>query len=152
MPSDDVTHPIPDLTGYITEGQIFLSRQIYNKGIYPPINPLGSLSRLMGNGVGSGKTREDHKGVSDQLFGAYARAQDAKSLSSIVGAEALSESDKRYLSFGDNFENKFISQGFDENRSIERTLEIGWELLSLLPETELSRIKEEYIKKYYLKK
>ena len=152
MPSDDVTHPIPDLTGYITEGQIFLSRQLYNKGIYPPINPLGSLSRLMGNGVGSGKTREDHKGVSDQLFGAYARAQDAKSLSSIVGAEALSESDKRYLSFGDNFENKFISQGFDENRSIERTLEIGWELLSLLPETELSRIKEEYIKKYYLKK
>ncbi len=151
MPSDDVTHPIPDLTGYITEGQIFLSRQLYNKGIYPPINPLGSLSRLMGNGVGSGKTREDHKGVSDQLFGAYARAQDAKSLSSIVGAEALSESDKRYLNFGDNFENKFISQGFDENRSIERTLEIGWELLSLLPETELSRIKEEYIKKYYIK-
>ncbi len=152
MPSDDVTHPIPDLTGYITEGQIFLSRQLYNKGIYPPINPLGSLSRLMGNGVGAGKTREDHKGVSDQLFGAYARAQDAKSLSSIVGAEALSESDKRYLNFGDNFENKFIRQGFDENRSIEKTLDIGWELLSSLPESELSRIKEEYIKKYYHKK
>jgi V/A-type H+-transporting ATPase subunit B len=151
MPSDDLTHPIPDLTGYITEGQIFLSRQLNNKGIYPPINPIGSLSRLMGNGIGEGKTREDHKGVSDQLSGAYARAQEAKDLSAIVGAEALSDSDKLYLKFGEAFEEKFIKQGFDENRSIERTLEIGWELLSMLPESELSRIKEEHIKKYYKK-
>ncbi|MEM0201314.1 MAG: V-type ATP synthase subunit B [Candidatus Micrarchaeaceae archaeon] len=151
MPSDDLTHPIPDLTGYITEGQIFLSRQLNNKGAYPPINPIGSLSRLMGNGIGEGKTREDHKGVSDQLLGAYARAQEAKDLSAIVGAEALSDSDKLYLNFGEAFEEKFIKQGFDENRSIEQTLDIGWELLSMLPEGELSRIKEEYIKKYYKK-
>ncbi len=151
MPSDDVTHPIPDLTGYITEGQIFMSRALNNKGIYPSVNPLGSLSRLMNNAIGKDKTREDHRGFADQLFGAYARAQDAKSLSSIVGAEALSEIDRKYLNFGDAFEDRFIRQGFDEDRSIERTLEIGWELLSMLPETELSRIKEEYVKKYYKK-
>ncbi len=151
MPSDDVTHPIPDLTGYITEGQIFMSRALHNKGIYPSVNPLGSLSRLMNNAIGNGKTREDHRGFADQLFGAYARAQDAKSLSSIVGAEALTEIDRKYLNFGDAFESRFIKQGFDEDRSIERTLEIGWELLSMLPETELTRIKEEYVKKYYKK-
>ncbi|MGC8479611.1 MAG: V-type ATP synthase subunit B [Candidatus Micrarchaeia archaeon] len=151
MPSDDLTHPIPDLTGYITEGQIFLSRQLNNKGIYPPINPIGSLSRLMGNGIGEGKTREDHKGVSDQLLGAYSRVQEAKDLSSIVGIEALSDTDKLYLKFGEAFEEKFIKQGFDENRSIEKTLDIGWEVLSILPETELTRIKEEHIKKYYKK-
>ncbi len=152
MPSDDVTHPIPDLTGYITEGQIFLSRTLNNKGIYPSINPLVSLSRLMNNGIGSGKTREDHRGVADQLFGAYARAQEAKSLSSIVGAEALSESDKKYLAFGDGFEDRFIRQGFNEDRTVEKTLDIGWDLLSMLPESELSRVKEEYIKKYYKKR
>ena len=152
MPSDDVTHPIPDLTGYITEGQIYVNRELKNRGIYPPITPLGSLSRLMNNGIGKGKTREDHKGVSDQLYGAYARSQEARSLSSIVGAEALSESDKRYLKFGELFERKFIGQGLYERRTIEETLSIGWDLLSQLPESELSRIKEEYIKMYYKKK
>jgi len=149
MPSDDVTHPIPDLTGYITEGQIFMARDLSNRNIYPPINPLGSLSRLMSNGIGAGKTREDHRGVADQLYGAYAKAQDARNLSSIVGAEALSESDKMYLKFGEAFERKFIGQGPYEDRSIEETLNIGWELLSMLPESELTRIKKEYIEKYY---
>ena len=151
MPSDDVTHPIPDLTGYITEGQIYMSRELTNKGIYPPVQPLGSLSRLMGNGIGHGKTREDHKNVSDQLYGAYAKAQDAKSLSAIVGAEALSESDRMYLKFGDDFENNFIRQGTYEKRTIEDTLAIGWNLLSELPERELTRIKSEFIAKYYNK-
>ena len=149
MPSDDVTHPIPDLTGYITEGQIFLSRDLVNKGIYPAVQPLGSLSRLMNNGIGAGKTREDHKGVSDQLYGSYAKAQDAKNLSAIVGVEALSESDKRYLKFGEEFERRFLGQGLYERRSIEETLELGWELLSMLPAEELTRIKKEYIEKYY---
>ncbi len=149
MPGDDVTHPIIDLTGYITEGQIYMSRDLVNKGIYPPIQPIGSLSRLMPNGIGAGKTREDHRGVADQLYGAYARAQEAKSLSSIVGAEALSEMDKMFLRFGDEFENRFIRQGTYEARSIDDTLDIGWELLSMLPEQELNRIKEEYIAKYY---
>jgi len=149
MPSDDVTHPIPDLTGYITEGQIFMARDLSNRNIYPPINPLGSLSRLMSNGIGAGKTREDHRGVADQLYGAYAKAQDARNLSSIVGAEALSESDKMYLKFGEAFEGRFIGQGPYEDRSIEETLSIGWELLSMLPESELTRIKKEYIEKYY---
>lgn len=152
MPSDDVTHPIPDLTGYITEGQIYVSRELKNRGIYPPITPLGSLSRLMNNGIGKGKTREDHRGVADQLYGAYSKAQDAKSLSSIVGAEALSESDRRYLKFGDDFEKRFIGQGFYEKRTIEDTLSIAWDLLSELPESELTRIKEEYVKTYYKKK
>ena len=151
MPSDDVTHPIPDLTGYITEGQIFLSRDLVNKGIYPAVQPLGSLSRLMNNGIGAGKTREYHKGVSDQLYGSYAKAQDAKNLSAIVGVEALSESDKRYLKFGDEFEKRFLGQGLYERRSIEETLELGWELLSMLPAEELTRIKKEYIEKYYKK-
>ena len=149
MPGDDVTHPIPDLTGYITEGQMFLSRELFNKELYPAINPLGSLSRLMNKGIGAGKTREDHRGVADQLYGAYARAQEAKSLSAIVGVEALSESDKRYLAFGDAFESRFIRQGFYEDRSIEETLNIGWELLSMLNENELTRIDEKYVKKYY---
>jgi V/A-type H+-transporting ATPase subunit B len=149
MPGDDVTHPIVDLTGYITEGQMYLSRELYNKGIYPPINPIGSLSRLMNNGIGKGKTREDHRGVADQLYGAYARSQEAKSLSSIVGAEALTDTDKKFLHFGESFENKFIRQGFNEARSIEDTLGIGWDLLSELPESELNRVKQEYIAKYY---
>ncbi|MDE1767879.1 MAG: V-type ATP synthase subunit B [Candidatus Micrarchaeota archaeon] len=151
MPSDDVTHPIPDLTGYITEGQIFMSRELSNRGLYPAIQPLGSLSRLMNNGIGAGKTREDHKGVSDQLYGLYAKAQEARSLSAIVGAEALSESDKRYLKFGEDFENNFLKQGFYERRTIEDTLNIGWDLLSQVPEGELTRVKKEYIEKYYKK-
>jgi V/A-type H+-transporting ATPase subunit B len=149
MPSDDVTHPIPDLTGYITEGQIFLSRDLFNKGIYPPIQPLGSLSRLMANGIGPGKTREDHSGVANQLYSTYAKAQDAKSLSAIVGAEALSESDKRYLRFGDEFESRFIGQGFNQRRSIEETLGVAWDILALLPEDEITRVKKDYIAKYY---
>ncbi len=151
MPSDDITHPIPDLTGYITEGQIFLSRELTNKGIYPPVQPLGSLSRLMNNGIGNGKTREDHRGVADQLYGAYAKAQDAKSLSAIVGAEALSDSDKMYMRFGEEFENRFIRQSIYERRTIEDTLDISWDLLSSLPESELTRIKSDYISKYYKK-
>ncbi|VVB76834.1 V-type ATP synthase beta chain [uncultured archaeon] len=151
MPGDDVTHPIPDLTGYITEGQINLSRDLVNKNLYPAVNPLGSLSRLMGNGIGAGKTREDHRGVADQLSGAYSRAQDARSLSAIIGAEALSDSDKVYLSFGNDFEKKFIAQGEFEDRSIEKTLQIGWDLLSELPEDDLTRIKSEYIAKYHSK-
>ncbi len=148
MPGDDVTHPIPDLTGYITEGQIFLSRELHNKGFYPPINPLGSLSRLMNNGIGNGKTREDHRGVADQLYGAYARAQDSRNLAAIIGAEALSDSDRLYLKFGEGFEKLFIGQGEYEDRDIEKTLEIGWELLSSLPEDDLTRIKLDYIQKY----
>lgn len=151
MPGDDVTHPIPDLTGYITEGQIFISRDLANRNIYPPINPLGSLSRLMSNGIGPGKTREDHRGVADQLYGAYAKAQDAKNLSSVVGAEALSDADKVYLKFGEEFESRFIAQGRDEARTIEETLNIGWDLLSMLKEDDLTRIKREYIEKYYKK-
>ncbi len=149
MPSDDITHPIPDLTGYITEGQIFMSRELNNKNMYPAINPLPSLSRLMNQGIGIGKTREDHRGVADQLYGAYAKAQDAKNLSSIVGAEALSDIDKLYLKFGNDFESRFVKQGFYEERSIEQTLDLGWELLSALPEGELTRIKKELISKYY---
>ncbi len=152
MPSDDVTHPIPDLTGYITEGQIFMSRDLVNKGLYPAIQPLGSLSRLMNNGIGAGKTREDHRGVADQLYGLYAKSQEARNLSAIVGAEALSESDKRYLKFGEDFENKFLKQGFYERRTIEDTLNIGWDLLSEIPEGELTRVKKEFVAKYYKKK
>ena len=149
MPSDDKTHPIPDLTGYITEGNIFLSRELANKGIYPPINPLNSLSRLMNSGIGKERTREDHRGAADQLYGAYSRAQEAKSLSSIVGMEALSESDRQYLKFGERFEKEFIAQGPYEDRDIETTLGIGWDLLSTFDRGELSRIKVEFIDKYY---
>jgi V/A-type H+/Na+-transporting ATPase subunit B len=149
MPSDDVTHPIPDLTGYITEGQIFLSRELVNKGIYPPVQPIGSLSRLMNNGIGAGKTREDHRGVADQLYASYARSQDAKNLSAIVGVEALSETDKMYLKFGDDFERRFLGQSVYDRRTVEQTLDLGWELLSQLPKSDLTRIKKEYIEKYY---
>ncbi|QGR19424.1 V-type ATP synthase subunit B [Stygiolobus azoricus] len=149
MPNDDITHPIPDLTGYITEGQITLDRSLYNKGIYPPINVLMSLSRLMRDGIGEGKTRDDHKDLSNQLFAAYARAQEVRGLAAIIGEDSLSEVDRRYLLFGEQFERKFISQGFNENRTIEQTLDIGWEVLSVLPESELSLIKQEYVKKYH---
>ncbi len=149
MPNDDMTHPIPDLTGYITEGQIVLDRSLYNKGIYPPINVLMSLSRLAKDGIGEGKTRDDHKDVSNQLFASYARAVDVRGLAAIIGEDSLSEVDKKYLLFGELFERKFVNQGFDENRSIETTLDIGWDILSVLPESELTNIKTQYIQKYH---
>jgi V/A-type H+-transporting ATPase subunit B len=149
MPADDITHPIPDLTGYITEGQIVLDRGLYNRGIYPPVNVLMSLSRLMKEGIGPGKTREDHGDVSNQLYASYSRGQELRSLAIIVGEESLSEVDRRYLRFADAFERRFLSQGFYENRSIEETLDIGWEVLSILPESELTNIKDIYIEKYH---
>ncbi len=149
MPGDDMTHPIPDLTGYITEGQIVLSRELKEKGIYPPINVLMSLSRLMKNGVGPGKTREDHAAVSNQLYASYSRAQDLRALAAIVGEAALSPVERRYLRFADRFEREFLSQGVYENRPIEKTLDIAWDVLSTLPEEELTRVKPELRKKYY---
>ncbi len=148
MPGDDITHPIPDLTGYITEGQIVVSRELHRKGVYPPIDVLPCLSRLMNLGIGKGKTREDHRGVADQLYAAYAEGRDLRALSAVVGEEALTPTDKRYLKFADAFEKEFIAQDKYEDRSIETTLDIGWRLLSALPETELKRIKKEYIEKY----
>jgi V/A-type H+-transporting ATPase subunit B len=148
MPSDDMTHPIPDLTGYITEGQIFVSRELHRKGIYPPINVLPSLSRLMNQGIGKGRTREDHRGVADQLYSAYGRGTDLKSLSAIVGTEALGKDDRQYLEFANLFEGRFVNQGFNEDRTIEKTMEIGWDVLSTLPEREMKRVKREFIQKY----
>ena len=149
MPQDDITHPIPDLTGYITEGQIVLSRELHRKGIFPPVDVLPSLSRLMSGGIGDEKTREDHSGVSDQLYSAYAEGRDLRDLMAVVGEEALTERDRKFLSFADDFENKFITQTRDEDRSIQETLDLGWELLSLLPETELKRVRAEHIPKYH---
>lgn len=148
MPEDDKTHPIPDLTGYITEGQIILSRELYKKGINPPIDVLPSLSRLKDKGIGEGKTREDHADTMNQLFSAYARGKEAKELSAILGDAALSDTDKLFAVFAEEFEKKYLNQGFNENRSIEETLDIGWELLKILPVGELKRIKEKYIEKY----
>jgi len=149
MVGDDITHPIPDLTGYITEGQIVIARDLHRKGIYPPNDVLPSLSRLMNLGIGEGKTREDHKAVSDQLYAAYAEGKDLRGLVAIVGEEALNERDKKYLKFADEFEKRFISQRRDEDRSINQTLDLGWELLGILPENELTRIDPEMRKKYY---
>ena len=149
MPEDDKTHPIPDLTGYITEGQIILSRELYRKGINPPIDVLPSLSRLKDKGIGEGKTRADHSDTMNQLFSAYARGKDAKELMVVLGEAALTPTDLIYAKFADEFEKKYVSQGFENNRSIEDTLEIGWELLKLLPRSELRRIREEYLLKYY---
>ena len=148
MPNDDISHPIPDLTGYITEGQIVLDRELSQRGVYPPVAGLPSLSRLMKDGIGEGMTRGDHKDVSSQLFAAYSRVKNVRNLASIIGEEELSAQDKRYLSFGEVFEQKFLSQGEYENRSIERTLEIGWECLALLPREDLLRINDKYIEKY----
>lgn len=148
MPEDDKTHPIPDLTGYITEGQIILSRELYRKGVMPPIDVLPSLSRLKDKGIGKGKTREDHADTMNQLFAAYARGKDAKELSVILGEAALSDVDKLYAKFADAFEKEYISQGYEINRPIEETLALGWKLLKILPKTELKRIKDEYIEKY----
>ncbi len=149
MPDDDITHPIPDLTGYITEGQFVLSREIHRKGIYPCVDVLPSLSRLMMGGIGEGRTREDHSNVSDQLYSAYAEGRDLRDLVAVVGEEALTEKDRKTLEFADRFEKEFVTQSKDEDRSIERTLEIGWDLLSILPERELKRIKDDFIKKYH---
>lgn len=148
MPDDDKTHPIPDLTGYITEGQIILSRDLQRRGVYPPLDVLPSLSRLKEKGIGEGKTREDHSALSNQLFSAYARGKEARELSVILGEAALSDEDKLYVKFSDAFEERFIRQGEYENRTIEETLSIGWELLGILPRSELKRVKEEQIKKY----
>jgi V/A-type H+-transporting ATPase subunit B len=148
MPEDDKTHPIPDLTGYITEGQIILSRELHRKGIVPPIDVLPSLSRLKDKGIGEGKTREDHSGTMNQLFAAYSRGKEAKELMTILGEAALSDDDKLFAKFSDEFERRYVSQGNDTNRSIQETLDIGWELLSILPRAELKRIKPELIDKY----
>ncbi|TCL44722.1 V-type ATP synthase subunit B [Harryflintia acetispora] len=148
MPEDDKTHPIPDLTGYITEGQIILSRELYRKNVLPPIDVLPSLSRLKDKGIGAGKTREDHANTMNQLFSAYARGKDAKELMTILGEAALSDIDKLYAKFADEFEKQYVSQGFNTNRDIGETLEIGWKLLSILPRSELKRIKPEFIEKY----
>ncbi|MBN1572018.1 MAG: V-type ATP synthase subunit B [Deltaproteobacteria bacterium] len=148
MPNDDITHPIPDLSGYITEGQIVLSRDLDKKGIYPPINVLPSLSRLMNDGIGEGRTREDHMNLSSQLYSAYATTKQVEMLASVIGEDELSKVDKKYLEFGEQFEKRFISQGMDEDRSIFHSLELGWELVSILPRAELVRVKEEQIEKY----
>jgi V/A-type H+-transporting ATPase subunit B len=149
MPQDDITHPIPDLTGYITEGQIVLSRDIFRKGIYPPVDVLPSLSRLMSGGIGEERTREDHSGVSDQLYSAYSEGRDLRDLMAVVGEEALTERDRKYLAFADEFENRFVTETKDEDRTIQETLDLGWELLSLLPEAELKRVRAEHIPKYH---
>ncbi len=151
MPEDDKTHPIPDLTGYITEGQIILNRELYKKGIEPPIDVLPSLSRLKDKGIGEGKTREDHSDTMNQLFAAYSRGKECKELMSILGESALSDLDLIYARFADEFEKTYVSQGFRTDRSIEETLEIGWELLKMLPRAELKRIRDEYLDKYMTK-
>ena len=149
MPSDDITHPIPDLTGYITEGQIVLSRELHNQGIYPPVAVLPSLSRLMKDGIGKNDTREDHAHVASQLFASYARALEARGLAAIIGAEELSETDRRYLAFADAFERRFVGQGEDEERSVFETLNLAWELLSRLPPEQLVRVSEAELAKYH---
>ena len=149
MPEDDKTHPIPDLTGYITEGQIILSRELYRKGLTPPIDVLPSLSRLKDKGIGEGKTRADHANTMNQLFAAYSRGKDAKELMTILGEAALTDIDKLYAKFADEFEKEYISQGYETDRNIEETLSIGWRLLSILPRSELKRIKDEYLDRYY---
>ena len=152
MPEDDKTHPIPDLTGYITEGQIILSRELYRKGVTPPVDVLPSLSRLKDKGIGEGKTRADHSNTMNQLFSAYARGKDAKELMVILGEAALTDIDKLYAKFADEFENRYVSQGYNTDRSIEETLDLGWELLRILPRSELKRIDDKYLDMYYDKK
>ena len=149
MPGDDITHPIADLTGYITEGQVVMSRDLHRRGVYPPIDVLPSLSRLMNQGIGKGRTRDDHRGVADQLYAAYAQGKDLRSLSAIVGEAALTETDRVYLRLADRFEKEFVSQGRYEDRTIEDDLRIGWNILSALPEGDLKRVKKEFIEKYY---
>jgi V/A-type H+-transporting ATPase subunit B len=148
MPNDDITHPIPDLTGYITEGQIVLDRELHQKGIYPPVGVLPSLSRLMKDGIGAGYTRSDHQALMNQIFASYARVMDARSLASVIGEDELSPADKNYIKFGKLFEKHFISQGY-VNRSIEATLNLGWKLLSVFPREELDRTDEKILDEYY---
>lgn len=150
MPNDDITHPIPDLTGYITEGQVVLERSLHQKGIYPPIMVLPSLSRLMKDGIGKGYTRADHPDVANQLFASYAKVQEVKALASVIGEDELSPTDKRYMIFGKGFEERFVAQAKDENRTIQKTLEIGWELLGLLPREELDRLSEDLLNQFYV--
>ncbi|MBQ7172467.1 MAG: V-type ATP synthase subunit B [Clostridia bacterium] len=152
MPEDDKTHPIPDLTGYITEGQIILSREIYRKGYLPPVDVLPSLSRLKDKGIGAGKTREDHAGTMNQLFSSYARGKEAKELMVVLGEAALTPVDRLYAKFADEFEKRYVNQGFTEDRSIEETLDLGWQLLSILPKSEMKRIKPEILERYWPKK
>lgn len=149
MPNDDITHPIPDLTGYITEGQIVLSREILRKNVHPPVNILPSLSRLMKDGIGKGYTREDHNEISNQLFASYSYVQDVISLSQVIGEDELSSVDKIYMEFGKEFESRFLNQGFEDNRSIDETLDLAWDIISILPESQLDRISPETLKKYY---
>ena len=149
MPNDDITHPIPDLTGYITEGQIILSRELYRKGVTPPIDVLPSLSRLKDKGIGEGKTRADHSNTMNQLFAAYARGKEAKELMVILGEAALSDVDLIYAKFADAFEKEYVSQGYNTDRDIEETLRIGWKLLSILPRSELKRIDDKFLDEYY---
>lgn len=149
MPEDDKTHPIPDLTGYITEGQVIISRSIHALGIYPPVDVLPSLSRLKDKGIGAGKTREDHADVMNQLYSAYARGKNAKELAVVLGESALSETDLLYVKFADAFEARFVTQGEDENRTIEESLRIGWDLLAMLPRTELKRVRDQWVEKYH---
>ena len=151
MPNDDITHPVPDLTGFITEGQIVLSRDLYQSNISPPVNILPSLSRLMKDGIGKGYTREDHPELADQIFSAYSRVRDVEDLAQVIGEEELSETDRKYMEFGRQFEERFVRQGFQENRDISQTLDLAWELLSILPEEELNRIRPETLEKYYRK-
>lgn len=151
MPNDDITHPVPDLTGFITEGQIVLSRDLYQRDVYPPVNILPSLSRLMKDGIGEGYTREDHPEVADQIFSAYSRVREVMDLAQVIGEDELSETDRRYMEFGRQFEERFVRQRPDENRDIEETLRLAWELLAILPEEELNRIKPETLKKYFRK-
>ncbi len=152
MPEDDKTHPIPDLTGYITEGQIILSRDLYRKGVNPPVDVLPSLSRLKDKGIGTGKTREDHAGTMNQLFAAYSAGKDARELATILGESALSPTDRLYAKFADEFEKRYVAQGYEENRDIRQTLDLGWELLAILPRSELKRIKTDLIDKYLPRK
>jgi V/A-type H+-transporting ATPase subunit B len=149
MPGDDITHPIPDLTGYITEGQIVLERQLHGQSIYPPINVLPSLSRLMKDGIGEGFTRADHQDTANQLFSCYAKVGDARALASVIGEDELSPLDKKYLIFGNAFEHEFVGQEMDENRTIQETLDIGWKLLGILPREELDRIDTKILDQYY---
>jgi len=149
MPNDDITHPVPDLTGYITEGQITLSRDLDHQGIYPPVAVLPSLSRLAKDGIGEGKTRADHSHWASQLFAAYAHVQDVRALASVIGEEELSEVDQQYVRFGKAFEQEVVNQGLTENRNIEATLNIGWRLLSMLPQEELTRVSQSELDQYY---
>ena len=152
MPNDDITHPVPDLTGYITEGQIVLDRSLDGGGVYPPVSVLPSLSRLMKDGIGEGYTRADHSALSNQLFASYAKVMDARSLASVIGEEELSPVDKKYLEFGRLFEEKFLTQSFSENRSMGQSLDLGWELLNTLPKSELDRVDDATLQKFYREK